>query len=88
MVPSSSQSGRKHIPAKALEGGRKTAKAAATAKIDTAELSFMCSIVLFIFGLLPYKNSFLLLSSFFSFVIAGRFIFLVIAGLDPAIQVK
>ena len=39
--------------ADALEGGRKTAKAAAIENTDTAELSFMCSIVLFIFGLLP-----------------------------------
>ena len=38
-------------------GGRRTAKAAATAKTDTAELSFMCSIVLFIFGLLPEASA-------------------------------
>ena len=51
---SSAQSGRKQTPAKALEGGRRTEKAAATAKTDTAEFSFMCSIVLMFFiGFLP-----------------------------------
>ena len=59
-MPLSAQSGRKQTPARALEGGRRTEKAAATAKTDTAEFSFMCSIFLLMFfiGFLPKQTCF------------------------------